>query len=170
MTQPTHTHRDHGGKYAEIAQYQGAGALEGQWLVVYEDLDKGVQSATTQDDWRQQWRPLERDDCPLCLGAGTDPIKGDKSKPCGHCYGLGKVRADGKPLSDLWGVADIATGIIQRQRVELEQLRAIADYPGVRELVERERQQRIDASITLQEQEWRGGKGHSHGGQRYTGD
>ncbi|MCP1313014.1 MULTISPECIES: hypothetical protein [unclassified Halomonas] len=170
MTQPTHTHREHGGKYAELAQHQGAGALEGQWLVIYEDLDKGIQSGTTQGDWLEQWRPLERDDCPLCLGTGTDPIKGDKSKPCGHCYGLGKVMDTGERPTDQWELAEVSTGIIQRQRAELAQLRAIADHPGVRELVERELQQRIDESIALQEQEWRGKPGHGHGGQRHTGD
>ncbi|WP_252109096.1 MULTISPECIES: hypothetical protein [unclassified Halomonas] len=170
MTQPTHTHRTLAGKYAELAQHQGAGALEGHWLVIYEDLDKGIQSATTQSDWLEQWRLLEKDDCPLCMGTGTDPIKGNKYKPCGHCYGLGKVTATGEPASDLWSLSDIAADIIRRQRAELEQLRAIADYPGVREWAERERQKRIDDGIAQQEQEWRGKPGHGHGGQRYTGD
>lgn len=170
MTQPTHTHRTLGGKYAELAQHEGAGALTGHWLVIYEDLAKGIQSATTQDDWIEQWRPLERDDCPLCLGAGTDPIKGDKSKPCGHCYGLGNVMDTGERPSDQWELAEVATGIIQRQRVEVAQLRAIADHPGVRELVERERQQRIEDSMACNEQAWRDSQGHGPGGQRFTGD
>ncbi len=41
MTQPTHTHRESGGKFAELQQHMGTGPLlEGHWLIVYEDLDK----------------------------------------------------------------------------------------------------------------------------------
>ncbi|MFI0474580.1 hypothetical protein ACGLWX_17850 [Halomonas sp. HMF6819] len=170
MTQPTHTHRTLGGKYAEIQQHQGTGPLDGDWIIVYEDLDRSIISATTQRDWLDNWRYLESDDCPICLGTGYDHIKGNRDRPCGHCYGLGKVRVDGEAATDLWELATVAGNIIECQRAELEQLRAIADYPGAREWVDRERQKRIDDSIAQQEQEWRGKPGHAPGGQRYTGD
>ena len=170
MTQPTHTHRESGGKYAELQQHQGTGSLEGHWLIVYEDLDKGIQSATTQDDWLNHWRPLHPDDCPVCLGSGHDHIKGNKDRPCGHCYGLGKVRCDGEAASDLWDLATVATGIIERQQAELHQLRQIASNPAVQALLEQQRQQAIDDSMARQEQKWRSEQGHGPAGQRYTGD
>tara|TARA_B100000929_G_scaffold279500_1_gene256699 strand:+ start:515 stop:1027 length:513 start_codon:yes stop_codon:yes gene_type:complete len=170
MTQPTHTHRESGGKYAELQQHQGTGSLEGHWLIVYEDLDKGIQSATTQDDWLNNWRPLLHDDCPVCLGSGHDHIKGNKHRPCGHCYGLGKVRADGEAATDLWELSTVATGIIERQQEELHQLRQIASNPAVQALLEQQRQQAIDDSMARQEQKWRSEQGHGPGGQRFTGD
>lgn len=170
MTQPTHTHRESGGKFAELQQHQGAGSLDGKWLIVYEDLDKGVQSVTTQDDWLSHWRPLLPDDCPVCLGSGHDHIKGNKDRPCGHCYGLGKVRADGEAATDLWELATVATGIIERQQEELHQLRQIASNPAVQALLEQQRQQAIDDNMARQEQKWRNGQGHGPGGQRFTGD
>lgn len=170
MTQPTHTHRASGGKYAEIQQHQGTGPLEGDWIIVYEDLDRGIISATTQGDWIENWRHLEFDDCPICLGTGHDHIKGDKSKPCGHCYGLGKVRADGEAATDMWELSTVATNIIERQHEELDQLRKIASNPSVQALLDQLRQQAVDNSIARQEQQWRDGAGHGPGGQRYTGD
>ncbi|WP_447896006.1 hypothetical protein [Vreelandella sp. GE22] len=170
MTQPTHTHRTLGGKYAETQQHQGTGPLDGQWLIVYEDLVKGVMSATTQDDWLANWRPLESDDCSVCLGTGHDHIKGNKDRPCGHCYGLGKVRADGEAVLDAWELATVATGIIQRQRAALEQLRALEQHPGVQALLDHERQQAVIDSTARQEQQWRDGQGRGPGGQRHTGD
>lgn len=170
MTQPTHTHRERGGKFAELQQHQGTGPLEGHWLIVYEDLDKGIQSATTQDDWLNHWRPLHPDDCPVCLGSGHDHIKGNKHRPCGHCYGLGKVRSDGEAATDLWELATVATGIIERQQEALHQLRQIASNPAVQALLEQQRQQAIDDSMARQEQKWRNGQGHGPGGQRFTGD
>ncbi len=169
--QPTHTHRESGGKFAELQQHMGTGPLlEGHWLIVYEDLDKGVQSVTTQDDWLNHWRPLLPDDCPVCLGSGHDHIKGNKHRPCGHCYGLGKVRVDGEAATDLWELATVATGIIERQQEELHQLRQIASNPAVQALLEQQRQQAIDDSMARQEQKWRNGQGHGPGGQRFTGD
>lgn len=170
MTQPTHTHRENGGKYAELQQHQGTGPLEGQWLIIYEDLDKGIQSGTTQDDWMQNWRPLLIDDCPVCLGSGHDHIKGNKDRPCGHCYGLGKVRTDGEAATDMWELATVAADIITRQEHELRNLRRIAQNPAVQALLEQQRQHAIDESTARQEQEWRRGKGFGPGGQRHTAD
>lgn len=168
--QPTHTHRESGGKYAELQQHEGAGPLAGQWLVIYEDLDKAIQSATTQADWLANWRQIAPDDCPLCLGSGLDPIKGTKYKPCGHCYGLGKVQPDGEQPTDQWEIADVALTIITPLRQEVESLRRIAQNPAVQALIEQQRQHAIDESTARQEQEWRRGKGHGPGGQRHTGD
>ncbi|ATH77754.1 hypothetical protein CLM76_09195 [Vreelandella venusta] len=170
MTQPTHTHRENGGKFAELQQHQGTGSLDGHWLIVYEDLDKGVQSVTTQDDWLSHWRPLLADDCPVCLGTGHDHIKGNKDKPCGHCYGLGKVRADGEAANDLWELATVATGIIEHQREQIAQLSAIAENPAVQALLDQKHRQAMNDSIARQEQQWRDGQGAGPGGQRYTGD
>ena len=170
MNQPTHTHRETGGKYAELQQHMGSGPLEGQWLIIYEDLDKGIQSGTTQDDWMKNWRPLQIDDCTVCLGSGHDHIKGNKDRPCGHCYGLGKVRVDGEAATDMWELATVATGMIKRLEHELLNLRRLADNPAVQALIEQQRQQAIDDSTARQEQEWRRGKGHGPHGQRHTGD
>lgn len=169
MTQPTHTHRQHGGRFAELSQYDGGGALEGQKLVTYRDLDKELVSATTMDDWRQHWKPIAANDCTLCLGSGTDPIKGAKHQPCGGCYGLGKVRQNGERPEDCWQVAEVAGGIIQRQRQELGWLRQIAAMPEVKEIVEKRRAQK-DRGWIDEEQEWRAGPGRGHGGRRHTGD
>lgn len=173
MTQqpkPTHTHRESGGKYAELQQHQGTGSLEGHWLIVYEDLDKGVQSVTTQDDWLSSWRAIAPDDCMVCMGTGTDHIKGNKDRPCGHCYGLGKVRADGEAATDMWELATVATDIIHSQRAHIAQLSAIAENPAVQALIDQQRQQVITDSVGRQYQEWSDGHGHGPGGQRYTGD
>ncbi|UQI41885.1 hypothetical protein [Vreelandella venusta] len=170
MTQPTHTHRESGGKYAELQQHEGAGPLAGQWLVIYEDLDKGIQSATTQDDWLANWREIAPDDCTVCMGTGTDHIKGNAKMPCGHCYGLGKVMDNGDRPTEMWDVAGIATLIIERQQTELHQLRQVANNPAVQALIEQQHQQAMSDSVAHQERQWRDGKGHGPGGQRYTGD
>ncbi|RUR43333.1 hypothetical protein [Vreelandella populi] len=170
MTQPTHTHRELGGKYIELQQHEGAGPLVGQWLVIYEDLSKGIQSATTQADWMQNWRAVAPDDCTVCMGTGTDHIKGNAANPCGHCYGLGKVREDGEAAGELWELATIAGGIIQRQLEELLNLRRIADNPAIQELIEQQRQQAMIDGIARDDQAWRNGQGFGPGGQRYTGD
>ncbi|KGE78245.1 hypothetical protein [Halomonas salina] len=166
---PTHTHRQHGGRFAECSQYAGGGALEGQTLVAYRDLDKDVTSATTLDDWRQHWKPLDADDCTLCLGTGTDAIKGNKANPCGGCYGLGKVRKDGETPEDRWQLSDVALGIIQRQQQELGRLRQIAALPEVKQIVEKRRTEDRQAWVE-EEQNWRAGPGRGHGGRRHTGD
>jgi hypothetical protein len=170
MTQPTHTHRESGGKFSEIAQHQGTGPLDGQWLVIYHDLDKGIQSATTQQDWLANWREIAPDDCTVCIGTGHDHIKGNKDRPCGHCYGLGKVLEAGDGATNVWELATVATGIITRQQDELRNLRRIAQNPAVQALLEEHRQQALSDSMAKQEREWRNGKGFGPGGQRHTGD
>lgn len=174
MTKPTHTHVTHGGRYVEVSEHAGTGPLEGQQLVIYHDLDRDVQSATTADDWRQHWRPIAPDDCPVCLGTGTDQIKGNKQRPCGGCYGLGRVKADGETPADLWQLATVATRIITGLQSELSlavrQLKAIHAAPGVNEALEAHLQHAISDSTARQEQKWRDGNGHGPGGRRHTGD
>lgn len=170
MTQPTHTHREKGGRIGMVTSYWGVGPLEGQQFVVYQNLDLVTECLTTMDDWQANWRKLEPDDCPLCLGSGIDPIKGVKHKPCGHCYGLGKVKSDGEQATEQWDVADIALTIITPLREKLENLQRIADNPAVQALLEQERQQAIIESTARNEQAWRDGQGHGPHGQRYTGD
>lgn len=166
MTQTTHTHKTNGGRYAQTGEQMGGGALEGHLLVFYHDLDKDISSITTETDWRQNWRPVAPDDCTVCMGTGHDHIKGNKDKPCGHCYGLGKVRDDGVAPADRWDLATVANGIIKRQQIELAQLRPIAGDPEVQALLHQRQQDAIGKS----EQAWREGRGHGHGGQRHTGD
>lgn len=170
MTKPTHTHRAQGGRYTELAQHAGAGPLEGQQLVIYHDLGRDVQSATTQADWQANWREIAKNDCPVCLGAGTDQIKGSKDKPCGGCYGMGKVRDDGETPADMWELASIAADIIKRQQRELKQRRKAMARTEVKEALEAAREREISDSIAEQETQWRDGTGHGPGGRRYTGD
>jgi len=42
MTQPTHTHRESGGKFAEIERINGGGASEGWAQVIYHDIERDV--------------------------------------------------------------------------------------------------------------------------------
>ncbi|SHK52476.1 hypothetical protein [Halomonas caseinilytica] len=168
MTRTTHTHRQHGGRYAEFNQFDGGGALEGQKLVAYRDLDKDVTSATTLDDWRQHWRPIAADDCTVCLGTGRDSIKGNKRQPCGGCYGLGKVRKDGETPTTQWELAEVAIGVIQRQHQELGRLRELIAIPEVQEIIKAKRDAPED--WVQREQEWRESGWRGHGGRRHTGD
>jgi hypothetical protein len=170
LPKPTHTHRESGGRYGQVTTYWGVGPLEGQQFVVYQDLDRVTESLTTMDDWATNWQAIEPDDCPVCLGTGHDQIKGNKDKPCGGCYGLGKVLVNGERPADLWELATVATGIIERQQAELHQLRQIANNPAVQGLLDQQRQQVITDSVGRQYQEWSDGHGHGPGGQRYTGD
>lgn len=170
MTQPTHTHRANGGRFALVASYNGDMSLDAKMIIVYRDIDREIETATTAKDWEDNWQAVAPDDCPVCLGAGTDQIKGNKDKPCGYCYGLGKVREDGEAPAEIWDVATIATNIIERQKKELGRLRQIESHPDVQALIEQERQQAISDSVARQEQEWRNGRGHGPGGQRHTGD
>lgn len=167
---PTHTHANHGGRFALVSAHTGGGALAGQQLVIYADLDKECSSATTADDWRQHWREIAPDDCTVCLGAGTDQIKGNRDKPCGGCYGLGKVRPDGETPTELWELADVAAGIIARRTAERDEAQRWLADAEVQAFIEQLRQRRIDDSIAKNEQEWRAGRGYGPGGQRYTGD
>ncbi|MDW5376794.1 hypothetical protein R6258_07655 [Halomonas sp. HP20-15] len=166
---PTHTHAQ-GGRFALVCETPGTGPLEGQTLVVYHDLGRDVQSATTLDDWRQHWRPIATDDCPVCLGTGTDQIKGNKSYPCGGCYGLGKVCSDGETPDDRWELAEVAAGIIKRQQQELEQRRQAMALPEVRAALQAARERQAADATAANEQQWRDGRGHGPGGRRYTGD
>jgi hypothetical protein len=170
MTQPTHTHRQHGGKYAYIGELSGGKVYSGQTLVIYHDLDKNITAHAVEGEWQSEWQPIEPDDCPVCLRAGHDQIKGNKDKPCGYCFGLGKVRVDGEAATDMWELSTVASGIIQRQQKELDELRQIARCPEVQAFIEQQRQQTITDSTGKQYQEWAGGNGHGPGGKRYTGD
>lgn len=163
---PTHTHRAHGGRFALVSEHHGGGALAGQQLVIYADLDKDVHSATTAEDWRQHWRAIEPDDCTVCLGSGTDSIKGNKQRPCGGCYGLGKVQANGETPTELWQLAEVAAGVIARRVGERDAARRQLADPAVRAVIQRQQQD----ETTRREQEWRAGPGYGHGGQRHTGD
>ncbi|RTR01978.1 hypothetical protein [Halomonas nitroreducens] len=165
-TKPTHTHRTQGGRFTLVALHHGTGALDGQRLALYRDLDREVESVALEGEWRQHWREIEKDDCTLCMGTGTDQIKGNKRQPCGGCYGLGKVRPDGETPTDMWQLADIAGRIIQRQQTALQRLHSLEAMPEVQELVKR----RQDEAVGRQEQQWRGGRGHGPNGQRRTGD
>lgn len=173
MTKPTHTHRTQGGRFAVVAEAPGVGDLHGQAVVIYHDMDRDVQTAITADKWKKDWRAAEKDDCPVCLGTGTDQIKGNKSKPCGGCFGLGKVRVDGETPTDLWELATVATAIIQRQARIIASRDQVLAFPEVKEaLAIRKRQQheRMTDSIASSEQKWRDEKGHGPGGRRHTGD
>lgn len=172
MTKPTHTHRQHGGRWAAINSHPGAGPLAGQEVVILHDLDKDVTSVTTYQDWNDNWRPIADDDCTLCLGAGTDPIKGNKANPCGGCYGLGKVRQDGETPTDLWQLAEVATGIIQRQQRIIEQRDQVLAFPEVQAALQerKKRRQEEPPDWVQREQDWRAGGGRAHGGRRHTGD
>lgn len=170
MSKPTHTHKEQGGRFAVVAEAPGVGHLHGQGVVIYHDLDRDVQTATTADHWNQHWRPAEKDDCPVCLGAGTDQIKGNKENPCGGCYGLGKVRKDGETPADMWELSDVAQRIIIALENDVKEMSEHLALPGVMELIKRQRQQMIDDSTARQEQEWRNGRGHGPGGRRHTGD
>ena len=76
----------------------------------------------------------------------------------------------GEAPTEMWELATVATGIIQRQLNELSNLRRIAQNPAVQALIAEHRQQAIDDSTARQEHEWRSGRGHGAGGQRHTGD
>nr|WP_300312855.1 hypothetical protein [Halomonas sp.] len=171
--QVTHTHRQLGGRFALVAEHAGTGALEGQGVAIYLDIDKDITSATTTDDWRQQWRPIAKDDCPVCLGTGTDQIKGNKRRPCGGCFGLGKVKGDGETPGDMWELATVATGIIQRQLQELGQLHEMVAQPELQSAIQVLQQRQHEAelnAIARSEQQWRNGQGRAAGGRRHTGD
>ncbi|CAM3310840.1 hypothetical protein [Halomonas lysinitropha] len=173
MTQPTHTHKTRGGRFALVAHYNGDTSLESHQIVVYRDLDLEVDTATTTKDWETNWRPVAGDDCTVCMGTGTDQIKGNKDRPCGGCFGLGKVRQDGETPKDRWQLAEVAAGIIKRQQQELEQRRQAMALPGVKAALEAhrmERQRQQEDAVAEQEQKWRGSRGHGPGGARHTGD
>ncbi|MBB3142231.1 hypothetical protein [Halomonas organivorans] len=172
MNQPTHTHKFQGGRFALITETPGTGPLQGQTLVVYHDLTKDVQGATTLEDWRKQWRQVAADDCTVCMGTGTDQIKGNKAAPCGGCLGLGKVRQDGETPEDRWQVADVALGIIRRQARIIEQRDQVLAFPEVQKALQarKAKKEKEPPDWVQREQEWRDGGGRGHGGRRHTGD
>lgn len=170
MTQPTHTHRESGGRFALVARYNGDMSLDAKMIIVYRDIDREIETATTAKDWEDNWKAVAPDDCPVCLGSGHDQIKGNKDKPCGGCYGLGKVLESGERPADLWELAAVATGIIERHKAKLTKQRQQLAMPEVKEALQAAEMQRITDSVARQEQEWRNGRGHGPAGQRYTGD
>ena len=172
MTQPTHTHKTQGGRWAALGSHTGTGPLEGHEVVILKDIDKDITSVTTYEDWHGNWKPIAADDCTLCLGSGRDAIKGNKANPCGGCYGLGKVKANDEKPADEWQLADVALGIIRRLRQENEALRHTAEDPEVIELLRQraKRQQKEPPGWVQKEQAWREGSGRGHGGRRHTGD
>lgn len=172
MTQPTHTHKTQGGRFAMVAHYNGDTSLEAQQIVVYRNLDLETDTATTAKDWERNWQPIEPDTCTVCMGTGRDAIKGNKANPCGGCYGLGKVKANGETPADRWELAEVALGIIQRQARIIEQRDQVLAFPEVQEVLKarRERQQKEPPGWVQREQAWREGSGRGHGGRRHTGD
>lgn len=173
MTQPTHTHKTQGGRFAMVAHYNGDTSLDAQMIVVYRDVDREIETATTAKDWEQNWQPIAADTCTVCMGTGHDHIKGNKTAPCGGCYGLGRVRQDGKKPQDEWQLAEVSLGIIQRQAKIIEQRDQVLAFPEVNEVLKerKERQQKEGPPDWVQrEQEWRGSPGRGHGGGRMTGD
>lgn len=170
---PTHTHKTQGGRFAMLAHYNGDTSLDAQMIVVYRDLDREIETATTANDWEQNWKVIADDDCPLCLGSGSDPIKGNKTNPCGGCYGLGKVRIDGERPKDLWQLAEVAKRMLEQLRQQVETLEKRQALPGVAEAIQgamvAEVGRRQDAQAE-QERKWREGRGHGPGGARHTGD
>lgn len=163
---PTHTHKTAGGRFAILGEPMGSGPLESTHLVKYQDMQTCLEQITTMDDWTANWRKIAPDDCPVCLGCGTDQIKGNKQNPCGGCYGLGKVKKDGQAPTELWELADIACGIVHQLRYDRDAaVRQLSD-PAVQSVIERQQQ---DVTTRL-EQEWRAGRGKGPGGQRFVGD
>lgn len=174
---PTHTHKTQGGRFTMLAHYNGDTSLDAQMIVVYRDLEREIETATTAKDWEANWRPIEPDTCTVCMGTGRDAIKGNKANPCGGCYGLGRVKADGETPKGEWEVAEVAGRIIEGLRGKLERansgIEAMQRTPGVPEAIDAERERRKQATSdaqTAQERKWRESRGHGPGGARYTGD
>lgn len=171
---PTHTHRIQGGRFALVAEEVfGLGVYEGVIMVIIDDIDSGNRMVIDRDTWREAFRPIAKDDCQVCLGSGTDHIKGAKDKPCGGCFGLGKVREDGETPKDRWELAEVAERMIAELHREVAGLKSQLDTPGVAEAIKAEwkrHQQAISDAQARQEREWREGRGHGPGGARMTGD
>lgn len=160
-----------------IAHYNGDASLEAQQIVIYRDLDLETDTATTTGDWETNWRSIAPDDCPVCVGTGTDQIKGNKANPCGGCFGLGKVREDGESPADRWELAEVGLRIITGLRNELSiavrQLEAIHATPGVNDVLEEHLQAQLrqqEDAVAEKERQWREGPGHGPRGRRHTGD
>lgn len=170
---PTHTHKTQGGRFTMLAHYNGDTSLDAQMIVVYRDLEREIETATTAKDWEANWRPIEPDTCTVCMGTGRDAIKGNKANPCGGCYGLGRVKADGETPKGEWEVAEVAGRVIAELHREIAGLQSQLATPGVAEAIKAEwarRQQAATDAQAEQERKWREGRGHGPGGARYTGD
>lgn len=180
---PTHISIAHGAKSARIGTAQGEGQLAGKTLVIY--LDLTVEPPAThyieEERWEAQWREIPTDACPVCYGSGTDQIKKRQDRPCGGCYGLGRVKEDGETPKGEWEVAEVAGRIIEGLRGKLERansgIEAMQRTPGVPEAIDAERERRKERQQekgppdwVQREQEWRAGKGRGPGGARMTGD
>ncbi|MFW6344801.1 MAG: hypothetical protein ACOC0M_00495 [Halomonas sp.] len=176
---PTHINSTTGTRAARIATAQGEGPEAGKTLVVYLDLadTPPTTHVIAEDLWQANWTQIPAHACPVCHGSGTDQIKRRKDRPCGGCYGLGRVREDGETPADRWELAEVAGRVIREIRSEMakieRQAALMAQAPGVTEWLEAERARRQQAASDAQarqEREWREGRGHGPGGARMTGD
>ena len=172
---PTHISITHGAKSARIGTAQGEGQLAGKTLVIY--LDLSVEPPAThyveQARWDAEWQEIPADACPVCYGSGTDQIKKRQDRPCGGCYGLGRVRQDGETPKEMWELAEVAGRIIEGLRQQVAGLEGRLALPGVAEAIAAEmarRQQAATDAQAEQERKWREGRGHGPGGARMTGD
>jgi len=172
---PTHVHNTHGTRTARIGTAQGEGQLAGQTLVIYLDLSTEPPAThyIEQARWDAEWMEIPADACPVCHGTGTDQIKKRKDRPCGGCYGLGRVRLDCETPKEMWELAEVAGRIIAELHREVAGLQSQLATPGVAEAIKAEWQRRQQAASDAQaeqERKWREGRGHGPGGARMTGD
>ena len=172
---PTHIHTTHGTRAARIGTAQGEGMLAGKTLVIYLDLSVEPPAAhcVTAEKWAAEWREIPADACPVCHGSGTDQIKKRRDHPCGGCYGLGRVKADGETPAEMWELAEVAGRVIGELRQQVAVLEGRLALPGVAEAIAAEqarRQQAASDAQAEQERKWREGRGHGPGGSRMTGD
>lgn len=176
---PTHVHRQHGGPAARIGTAQGEAHHAGQTLVIF--LDMGMDPPNTDyleiSLWESEWQEIPSNACPVCHGSGHDQIKKRKDRPCGGCYGLGRVKEDGETPKGEWEVAEVAGRIIaelKTGRAEAERrLAQVREIPGVVQAIGAEQARRLRGASDAQaeqERKWREGRGHGPGGARYTGD
>lgn len=122
---------------------------------------------------KAQWQEIPADACPVCHGSGTDQIKRRKDRPCGGCYGLGRVKEDGETPAEMWELAEVAGRVIGELRQQVARLEGRLALPGVAEAIAAEmarRQQAATDAQAEQERKWREGRGHGPGGARMTGD
>lgn len=77
--------------------------------------------------------------------------------------------ANGEAPHDLWGLSEVACGIIARQRQQEERMQTLLAEPELVAAVEQVKQ-RQQAEVTRSEQAWRDGPGRGAGGRRHTGD
>lgn len=172
---PTHTHKERGGQFARIGAAEGEGQFAGQRLVIYLDLTTQPPAThfVTRPEWEAGWREIPADACPVCHGSGQDTIKKRSGRPCGGCYGLGRVRLDGERPEDLWELGEVARRIIGELRQQVARLEGRLALPGVAEAIAAEQARRQQAATDAQaeqERKWREGRGHGPGGARMTGD